>query len=41
MALLSLERILIDGLLFSLAFAVIVVGSLAYNARLWIQDYPA
>ena len=41
MELLSLERILIDGLLFSLAFAVIVVGSLAYNARLWIQDYPA
>jgi hypothetical protein len=37
---LSLQRILIDGTLLSLAMGVIVVGSLYYNPRLWLQDYP-
>lgn len=38
---LSLERILIDGSLLSLAMGIIIFGSLIYNARLWLQDYPA
>jgi hypothetical protein len=37
---LSLPRILIDGTLFSLMMGVIIIGSLYYNPRLWLQDYP-
>lgn len=37
---LSLERILIDGLLLSLALGIVIFGSLIYNPRLWLQDYP-
>jgi len=37
---LSRERILIDGSLLSLAMGIIIFGSLIYNARLWLQDYP-
>lgn len=35
-----LQHILINGILLSLVLGVIVVGSLMYNARLWLQDYP-
>jgi hypothetical protein len=37
---LALQRVLIDGSLLSLVLGVIVLGSLMYNARLWLQDYP-
>jgi hypothetical protein len=36
----ALERILTDGLVLSLAFTALVVGSLKLNYRLWIQDFP-
>lgn len=35
-----LQKILLDGTLFSLALSVLVMGSLYYNPRLWLQDYP-
>ncbi|CAG1770763.1 hypothetical protein BAC2_01258 [uncultured bacterium] len=38
---LSLTRILIDGALLSAVLTAIVLGSLYYNPRLWLQDYPA
>jgi hypothetical protein len=38
---LSLERILIDSAILSLLIGVIILGSLIYNPRLWLQDYPA
>jgi hypothetical protein len=38
---LSLERILIDSTILSLMIGVILLGSLIYNPRLWLQDYPA
>lgn len=38
---LSFTQILIDGLILSLALSVVILGSLAANARLWLQDYPA
>jgi hypothetical protein len=41
MDILSLNRILIDGTILSLLMSVIVFGSLIYNPRLWLQDYPA
>lgn len=34
------QRIVIDGLLLSLALGVLIMLSLKYNPRLWIQDYP-
>jgi hypothetical protein len=37
---LALQRILINGTVLSLVLGVIVLGSLKYNARLWLQDYP-
>ncbi len=36
----SLERVLIDGALFTFALTVLVLGSLTYNPRLWLHDYP-
>ena len=36
----SLQRILLNGTILSLALGAIVLGSLIYNARLWLQDYP-
>jgi hypothetical protein len=36
----SIERALIDGLLLSLGLTVIIIGSMIYNARLWLNDYP-
>ncbi|MBA3873950.1 MAG: hypothetical protein H0X30_32865 [Anaerolineae bacterium] len=35
-----LERVLINGTLFSVIVGVLVMGSLWYNPRLWLQDYP-
>lgn len=35
------SRILIDGALLSFALGVVIIGSLYYNPRLWLQDYPA
>lgn len=37
---LSFTRILFDGLILSAGMSVIVIGSLYYNPRLWLQDYP-
>lgn len=37
---LSLARILIDGAILSLISGVIILGSLYYNPRLWLNDYP-
>jgi hypothetical protein len=37
---LILQRVLVNGFLLSLALGIIVLASLAYNARLWLQDYP-
>jgi hypothetical protein len=37
---LSLTRLVIDGSLFCLTFGVVVMASLWWNARLWLQDYP-
>ena len=35
------DRILIDGAICSLIFSVLLVGSMLYNPRLWLQDMPA
>lgn len=37
---LALQRLLLNSTLFSLILGVMVIGSLMYNARLWLQDYP-
>jgi hypothetical protein len=37
---LSLQRILVDGTLLSLTMGILILGSLRYNPRLWLQDYP-
>ncbi|MDZ4767045.1 MAG: hypothetical protein SGI73_21100 [Chloroflexota bacterium] len=37
----SLTQSLLNGVLLSLIFGLMVVGSLRWNPRLWIQDYPA
>src|SRR4051812_25292647 len=37
---LALQHTLLNGILLSLLLGVIVLGSLKYNARLWLQDYP-
>ncbi len=37
----SLPQILIDGLILSVSLGVVIIGSLALNPRLWLQDYPA
>jgi hypothetical protein len=34
------SQLAIDGTLYTLALTVVVIGSLLYNKRLWIQDYP-
>jgi len=38
---LSIGNIIIDGLILSIAVSIVVVGSLAFNPRLWLQDAPA
>ena len=35
------QLILIDGTLLTLFFSVFVVGSIIWNPRLWLQDFPA
>lgn len=37
---LALQPVLLNGLILSLVLGAIVLGSLRYNARLWLQDYP-
>ncbi len=37
----SLERILIDGALFTLGMGALILTSLWVNPRIWLQDYPA
>jgi hypothetical protein len=37
---LALQRTVLNGIILSLALGVIVMGSMMYNARLWLQDYP-
>ncbi|MCC7451053.1 MAG: hypothetical protein IT324_26800 [Anaerolineae bacterium] len=36
----ALQHILLNGAVLSLVLGVIIMGSLMYNARLWLQDYP-
>jgi hypothetical protein len=36
----TLARFAIDGTLYVLALTIVVIGSLLYNNRLWMQDYP-
>lgn len=35
-----LGHVLINGTVITLAVSVIILASLVYNARLWLQDYP-
>jgi hypothetical protein len=37
---LSISRVLTDGTLLSLAMGAIIIASLVYNPRIWLQDYP-
>jgi hypothetical protein len=37
---LSLNQVLLDGTILSLLTGIVVIASLRYNARLWLQDYP-
>jgi hypothetical protein len=37
---LALQRVLINGTVLSLVLGVLILASLKYNARLWLQDYP-
>ncbi len=34
------QRVVIDGTLLSLILGAMIMGSLVYNPRLWLQDYP-
>lgn len=34
------QHILVDGLVFSVIIGAFVMGTLWYNPRLWLQDYP-
>ncbi|TQR44635.1 nitroreductase [Paenibacillus popilliae] len=36
----NMYRILIEGSIYSILFLVILLTSLAYNPRIWLQDYP-
>lgn len=36
----ALTRVLIDGTILSAALSVVILGSLYYNPRLWLHDYP-
>jgi len=37
---LSWSAIVVDGATLSAALTVVILGSLAYNPRLWLQDAP-
>jgi hypothetical protein len=37
---LLIQRSLFNGMILSLVLGVIVLGSMKYNARLWLHDYP-
>jgi hypothetical protein len=34
------QRLLVDGLIFCLIQGVLIMGSLYYNPRIWLHDYP-
>ncbi len=36
----ALQHTLLNGTILSLVLGIIIMGSLRYNARLWLQDYP-
>lgn len=36
----NMSRILIEGSILSIIFLVILVVTLFYNPRIWLQDYP-
>jgi len=38
---LSIQRILIDSSLLNITLGLLIMGSLYYNPRLWLQDFPA
>ena len=38
---LSLSRILLEGALLSAVLGIVIIASLYYNPRMWLQDYPA
>lgn len=37
---LILSRVVVDGTLLSLLLGALIIGSLLWNPRLWMQDYP-
>ena len=37
---LTLQHVLVNGTLISILLSIIILTSLMYNARLWLQDYP-
>ena len=37
---LLLKQSLLNGIILSLVLGAIVIGSMIYNARLWLRDYP-
>ena len=37
---LSWQQVIVDGLLLSGLLGIIILGSLYYNPRLWLNDYP-
>ncbi len=36
----ALQHIVIEGVILSLSLGMLIMGSLIYNPRLWLQDYP-
>ena len=38
---LSIGNIITDGLILSISLSIVVIASLAFNPRLWLQDAPA
>jgi membrane-bound metal-dependent hydrolase YbcI (DUF457 family) len=36
----ALQHVLLNGTIITLLVSAIILGSLMYNARLWLQDYP-
>lgn len=37
---LDIQRIIIEGAILSFAFLIVLLVSLYYNPRIWLQDYP-
>ncbi|MBC8099272.1 MAG: hypothetical protein H7Y11_07495 [Armatimonadetes bacterium] len=36
----SLANIIVDGVILSIGLSIIVLGSMRFNPRLWLRDYP-